>query len=512
MQSSKRAKVATIPALHNGEKTQQDSPNDYELRRKENIQRNLEFLRSMGVSIAKTAARTAAANIHNVLNNRSLAPRQKKKISEKKSSPTRYSMRLRGESPMSSALKDAMQSADSSNHSKEKIERLEPNFAAEALNLNGNANSRLLKKLSGWDGTTTTRDEYEHSINAASHKIVNYQLDPESIVKVTDDRIYSLVFHPREDKLLVASGSTSGQLALWTPNMTDDKDVDPVATYRPHTLPVSRLLFDPESSTSLLSSSFDGSFRRFDLRAAMFHQIVALPDDEGISDFIYDSSRKRYILSSHEGKIWLLDERERPENASSFASHDKKVNTVHQHPVSTDCIMTASLDRTVHIWDLRKLSRSKRISTKHLEPIISFPHERSVNCAYFSPSGAHCVTVCQNNFNYVYETSSTKLKKVDDTSPEPLLAIPHNNQTGRWITKLHPSWNPKYTTPKEEQYIIGCMLQPRRLQIFSPLQKAPVQELTSEHFRSIHSINVFHPSFNVIASGNSSGRLCLWST
>ncbi|KAL0589870.1 hypothetical protein ABG067_002095 [Albugo candida] len=512
MQASKRAKVATIPAPHNSEKTQQQSPNDYESRRKENIQRNLEFLRSMGVSTAKTAARTAAANIRNTMKDRALESRQKKKLSEKKSSPTRFSMRLRGENPSSLALAEVANTADSFDRSEEKIERLAPDFAAEALNLNGGANSRLLKRLcSGWDSIQTTRDEYQLPSNSTGHKIVNYRLDPATIVKVTDDRVYSLVFHPREDKLLIACGSKSGQLALWTPTITDDKDIDPVATYRPHITPVSRLLFDPDHPATLLSSGFDGSFRRFDLSAAMFHQILALPDDEGITDFIYDSTRRRYILSSHEGKLWLMDERERPETASPFLVHEKKVNTVHQHPISTDCVITASLDRSVQVWDLRKLARSKRVSTKLLEPVVTMPHARSVNCAYFSPSGSHCVTVCQNNFNYIYETSASKWNKIADKSPAPLLTIPHNNQTGRWITKLHPSWNPKYTTPKEEQYIIGCMLQPRRLQIFSAVQSAQIQELTSDYFKSIHSINVFHPTLDVIASGNSSGRLCLWN-
>lgn len=104
------------------------------------------------------------------------------------------------------------------------------------------------------------------------------------------------------------------------------------------------------------------------------------------------------------------------------------------------CVITASLDRSVQVWDLRKLARSKRVSTKLLEPVVTMPHARSVNCAYFSPSGSHCVTVCQNNFNYIYETSASKWNKIADKSPAPLLTIPHNNQTGRWITKLHPSW------------------------------------------------------------------------
>lgn len=137
-------------------------------------------------------------------------------------------------------------------------------------------------------------------------------------------------------------------------------------------------------------------------------------------------------------------------------------------------------------------------------PLATMPHHRSVNCAYFSPDGAHLVTVGQDNFLHIYDTRTTKYSDPENVAPT--LAIPHNNQTGRWLTKLHASWDPKHPT----RYVIGCMQQPRRLQIFDATRKNPVQELYSDLFNSVHSINVFHPKLNLIAGGNSSGRLCLW--
>lgn len=53
------------------------------------------------------------------MKDRALESRQKKKLSEKKSSPTRFSMRLRGENPSSLALAEVANTADSFDRSEE---------------------------------------------------------------------------------------------------------------------------------------------------------------------------------------------------------------------------------------------------------------------------------------------------------------------------------------------------------------------------------------------------------
>ncbi len=70
--------------------------------------------------------------------------------------------------------------------------------------------------------------------------------------------------------------------------------------------------------------------------------------------------------------------------------------------------------------------------------LLTMPHYRSVNCAYFSPNGDHLVTVCQDNFVYLYGTKVTGHKDIHDVKPQ--VSIPHDNHTGRWLTKFHASW------------------------------------------------------------------------
>ncbi|OWZ20663.1 hypothetical protein PHMEG_0004891 [Phytophthora megakarya] len=109
----------------------------------------------------------------------------------------------------------------------------------------------------------------------------------------------------------------------------------------------------------------------------------------------------------------------------------------------------------------------------------------------------------------MFDTSSLIERKPTDKSvinlPKPI-RVRHNNITGRWLTKLHAAWDPK----RPNQFVIGCMEQPRRIQIFRAGRRRPVRELKSDNFASVHSINAFHPHLELIAGGNSSGRLALW--
>ena len=183
--------------------------------------------------------------------------------------------------------------------------------------------------------------------------------------------------------------------------------------------------------------------------------------------------------------------------------HEKKINTISQHSQQTNLYITGSLDRSAKLWDLRKVKFHQRhdfdapLCTSAL--IETVPHALSVNSASFSPSGNHMVTVCMDNHINVYETKACFKQ---------LHRIPHDNKTGRWVTKFTTTWDPK---APEGHFVIGSKLQPRCIEIYSVNQKKPLYRLEQHDlFQSIHSANAFHPTLNMIASANSSGRVCLW--
>lgn len=165
------------------------------------------------------------------------------------------------------------------------------------------------------------------------------------------------------------------------------------------------------------------------------------------------------------------------------------------------CIATASRDRTAKLWDLRQM---KTINT---EPVAVMPHFRNVGCAYFSPDGAHLVTVSQDGFLHIYDSSTATFSNPRTVAP--MLVIPHSSRYGKngeQFARFYASWDPKHTT----RFVIGSLQTPRRLKIFDATRKNPVQELQSSLFNSVHAINVFHPTLPLIACGSTSSRMCLW--
>ncbi|KAG7390870.1 WD repeat-containing protein 76 [Phytophthora pseudosyringae] len=477
---------------------------EYERKRRENIQRNLAFMQQMGVSTAKTQARTAVgpdpateAKLQQQALNRAL---QAARRAERSTQPVRKSRRLEGK--------------------KVEVEPIEAIDQYEMEKLRGprpprGSSLHVMDAVDGESkaflgGITADLEEQEEELEEDAilddDDGVEYTLADEDITKAVQERIYSVAFLPRADRVVVACGDKMGHVALWTPpsegRMKLDSSASPLAVYRPHYTPVSQLIF-PDSS-KLVSSSFDGTVREFDLRAAESSVVYDTSDSAGISSLVAAGTAQCYYASCDDGTVRRIDRRTRKVQSSIYQLHEKKINTVHQHPSLDFCIATASLDRTVCLWDARKMSSKKNT------PLVTLPHYRSVNCAYFSPrNGAWLVTVGQDSYIDMFDTSSLSERKPSDKSPMALpspIRVRHNNITGRWLTKLHAAWDPK----RPNQFVIGCMEHPRRIQIFRAGRRRPVRELKSDNFASVHSINAFHPHLELIAGGNSSGRLALW--
>jgi WD40 repeat protein len=80
--------------------------------------------------------------------------------------------------------------------------------------------------------------------------------------KVTKDRIYSLLVHPTQDKVLCAAGDKDGRIGFW------DATSNSVHVFRPHVKSVAALAWgsgSSQSGTTLLSAAYDGQLRSIDL-------------------------------------------------------------------------------------------------------------------------------------------------------------------------------------------------------------------------------------------------------
>ncbi|POM68594.1 Hypothetical protein PHPALM_15234, partial [Phytophthora palmivora] len=344
---------------------------EYERKRRENIQRNLAFMQQMGVSTAKIQARTAVGDdpVKEARKEQQAVKRalQAARKAERLTQPLRKSRRLEGK--------------------KVEVEPIESIDQFEMDQMRGPRPPRgsSLHVMDAVDGeskaflggiTADLEEELEEDTILDDDDGIEYTLADEDITKAVQERIYSVAFLPRADRVVVACGDKMGHVALWTPpsqaNMKVENSASQLAVYRPHYTPVSQLIF-PDSS-KLVSSSFDGTVKEFDLRAAESSVVYDTSDDAGISSLVTAGTAQCYYASCDDGTVRLIDRRARKVQSSIYQLHEKKINTVHQHPRLDFCVATASLDRTVCLWDARKMSSKKNT------PLVSLPHYRSINC------------------------------------------------------------------------------------------------------------------------------------
>lgn len=313
-------------------------------------------------------------------------------------------------------------------------------------------------------------------------------LSKENIRKVMKTRVCSMAIHPSESIILVAAGDKLGHVGLWNVSCGTEEGSH---RFIPHSFQVNCMHFSPFNPAHLLSLSND-TLRCGDVTRGLFDEICR--DEENLSSFDFLQENGCSVLVSHwDGTVAMVDRRTR--RTSTELSVDigfKRTRTVHVHPVKKQYFLAAgSVD--VCVFDVRYLRAERN------KPLSSLPgHTKSVASAYFSPvTGSRVVTVCADDKLRVYDTTSL-------TSTVPLLSsIRHNNNTGRWLTRFRAIWDPK----QEHCFVVGSVTQPRKIEVFQDTGHLLHSFSSVDFLASVCSINVIHPSQDILVGGNSGGRL-----
>jgi WD40 repeat protein len=129
-----------------------------------------------------------------------------------------------------------------------------------------------------------------------------------------------------------------------------------------------------------------------------------------------------------------------PKSLDIYQLSEKKIGGFSLHPRLPHLVATASLDRTLKIWDLRKVTGrgDKRA------PALLGEHQSSlsVSCALWNEHGGLATTSYDNTIK-IYDFSGAGSwapgQEVGEEGMEPVVEVPHNNQTGRWVTMLVPT-------------------------------------------------------------------------
>ncbi|GKZ01003.1 hypothetical protein MPSEU_001051800 [Mayamaea pseudoterrestris] len=366
---------------------------------------------------------------------------------------------------------------------------------------------RFIKSLSSRGMSIRASSNLSHSV-ATSSNLSDIQV--ESVAKVTRDRIYSIATHPSTDQLVVAAGDKQGNVGIWKVDSDNDDD-NSCFEFKYHSGAVNFLQFI--NTKILLSCSYDGTVRLFDFEKQCASQVFATFDDsdefKGRLGYDLDTGYNywtqnacldhrvndglAFFASTSTGMVFHVDLR-----ANKLTFHKelsvKKINTVSLHPNGYS-LLTAGLDCQVTLWDVRKFASKKRPA-----PVTSFHSGKSVNSAYFSPSGKYAVSTTMSDKLDIF----TDLHLSGPETIKPSTRIPHDNRTGRWLSTFMATWHPSL-----DIFCVGSMRRPREIQVFDP--SGNVRNIVGDDLTAVASRCCFHPRADklTIAGGNSSGRVTI---
>ncbi|PLB34510.1 WD domain protein, partial [Aspergillus candidus] len=347
-------------------------------------------------------------------------------------------------------------------------------------------------------------------------------------IKLTPERIYTMTFHPSETKPLIFAGDKMGHLGFLDASQEkptpvkqegdddddeEDDDPDPVlTTLKPHTRTISSMHIHPSKPTHLYTASYDSSIREMDLEKTTSVEKYApasTADDVPLSglDMAADDPSTLY-WTTLDGTFGRHDTRT-PSSSSTAPStwqlSEKKIGGFSLHPTQPHFVATASLDRTMRLWDLRKLSHSDPT------PVAEHHSRLSVSHAAFNAAG-HVATSSYDDTLKIYDFAARGLPSwsaghalpEDETKPDTV--VRHNCQTGRWVTILRPQWQLNPQSPIQ-RFCIGNMN--RFVDIYSS-SGDQLAQLGGDGITAVPAVAVFHRSKNWVAGGTASGKLCLW--
>jgi WD40 repeat protein len=296
----------------------------------------------------------------------------------------------------------------------------------------------------------------------------------------------------------------------------DDDEEDPdtpepaITAYKVHSRTITSFVF-PADGNSIYSSSYDSSVRKLDLHKGVAVEIwapEASNEDFPISAIAIPQKHPNTLLfSSLEGSFARHDLRTSSKETEIWQLTDKKIGGFSVHPLYPHLIATASLDRTLKIWDLRNItgkgdSRAPDLLGEH-ESRLSVSHP-SFSAAGHVATSSYDDTIKIHSF---LNAGSWKIgHELDAKTMKPTAVIKHNNQTGRWVTILKPQWQEK---PQDgiQKFAIGNMN--RFVDIYAS-DGEQLAQLGGEGITAVPAVAHLHPTREWVAGGTASGKLCLW--
>lgn len=340
-------------------------------------------------------------------------------------------------------------------------------------------------------GTQAVEKEYQEMVERLA-------VSEGDVAKIVPERIFSIAVHPSTERLLVMAGDKYGKLGFFEPDLANEEEC--VTVLSVHSRPITSISIDPLQPQRLFTAAYDSVVRLLDVATRQSVAVWDADEDEhgAVTSGSFDHHRGQVWCGHETGMVSIIDAKARAVKPSHHALHSGKIRSVMVCPTDSNMVATASHDCTVRLWDVRKMPGKAGAKSGEL---MEWRHGKGVNFASWAPiSGSHIVSTSTDDTLRVLSGFSDGGKKPEEK------VIKHDNQTGRWLTPFRAVHDPKC----DSAFMVGAMLQPRQIEVFSSASGNRIKKLTHDNFSTITSLNAAHPILNVIAGGNSSGKVFVW--
>lgn len=134
------------------------------------------------------------------------------------------------------------------------------------------------------------------------------------VAKLVQHRITSTLVHPSEDKTIVAAGDKRGNLGIWnaSENAQQSESNDDIFYFTPHVSNICCLHCSPSSPDKVYSASYDGTIRCLNVEQLSFSLGFCAPEEFGdiyFTDVSFTSSENCAYIAKSNGQVSAIDMR-----------------------------------------------------------------------------------------------------------------------------------------------------------------------------------------------------------